>query len=343
MPFVPRVALRVGLTTLLGLDRRPGDIPGRGPVVSSVAVSMAWSRTHSSWRLLLYDQNGALAYVLTIRPPRTGGPSSFAEQRRHHVVEVTATTAELDALVAALHPGAPSPGDPAAEVPEVLRGLSAGTTLIRGDALGLLGRAGRALSAARARPLDEHPAHTLAEAGNRFPSAALRAWVQARDRTCRAPGCAADAVGCDIDHTVPVTQDGLTVATDLGPFCRSDHVFKHDPDTGWTVEQPTAGRFVWTAPTGRVHVVEPEPYDPLPDPVPRADGSPVSLPDARSEPPPPVHPPGSPRRNRHGFITAAARASSTRLRRRADDRDGRGEHEPELDVPPDRYPEEPPF
>ena len=71
---------------------------------------------------------------------------------------------------------------------------------------------------------------------------------------------------------------GRTVAADLGPFCRSDHLFKHDPDTGWTVRQTRPGRFEWTSPTGRIHVKQSEPYRPLPHPVPRT-GPPPALPE----------------------------------------------------------------
>jgi hypothetical protein len=333
VPFVPRVALRVGMRTVLGLDRRPGTLPGRGVVANSVAVAMAWNRAHSSFRLLLYDPAGALEHALTVRPPRRGEPPPHADQRRHHVVEITAYTHELDTLATVLADehlaldGDPPPGG----------------ALIRGDALGLLQRAASALAAARARPVEEHPARTQAEVGNRYPSAALRAWVQARDQTCRSPGCAADATTCDIDHTLPVTDGGVTRADDLGPFCRRDHTFKHRPDSGWTVVQSSPGRFEWAAPTGRVHIREPEPYDPLPDPVPRTDDDHAELP-AMSFDPPPTPPPGSPRRNKHGYLTQAAVNTAARLRERARHRPG----QPDLDAEPgpnpdDRFPEEPPF
>ena len=331
MPFVPRVALRVGLATVLGLDRRPGTLPGRGVVTNSVAVAMAWNRVHSTYRVLLYDPSGALEHALTVRPPRRGEPPPHADQRRRHVVELTAHTHELDSLAAGLAgeqlalDGDPPPGG----------------VLIHGDTLGLLQRAAAALAAARARPDEEHPALSEAEVGNRYPSAALRAWVQARDQTCRSPGCATDATRCDIDHTLPVTDGGLTRADDLGPLCRRDHTAKHDPDSGWTVVQSRPGRFEWTGPTGRVHVREPGPYAPLPDPVPRADDDHDELP-AMALDPPPTPPPGSPRRNKHGHLTQAAIDTAARLRERARRRTAQPDPgvEPE---PDDRFPEEPPF
>jgi hypothetical protein len=333
VPFVPRVALRVGLRTVLGLDRRPGTLPGRGVVTNAVAVAMAWNRSHSTYRVLLYDPAGALEHALTVRPPRRGDSPPHADQRRHHVVELTAHTHELDALATALADehlaldGDPPPGG----------------ALIRGDAPGLLKRAASALAAAHARPIEEHPARTQAEVDNRYPSAALRAWVQARDQTCRSPGCAADATTCDIDHTLPVTDGGVTRADDLGPLCRRDHTFKHRPDSGWTVVQAGPGRFEWTAPTGRVHIREPEPYDPLPDPVPRTDDDHAELP-AMSFDPPPTPPPGSPRRNKHGYLTQAAIDTAARLRERARHRTAQPDPDAEPGPnPDDRFPEEPPF
>jgi hypothetical protein len=79
-------------------------------------------------------------------------------------------------------------------------------------------------------------------------------------------------------------------------LCEADHLFKHDPTTGWTVTQPHPGTFIWTAPTGRRHVITPERYDPLPDPLPPPTAAPSPCP-RRSTPPPRAHrtrsPPGA--------------------------------------------------
>ena len=127
VPFVPRVALRVGLRTVLGLDRRAGQLPRHGVVTNSVATAMAWNRTHSTFRLLLYNPDGALEHALTVHPPRRGQPPPHARQRRHHIVELIAYTHELDALAAAAaDPQLALDGDP-----------PPGGILLRGDALGL--------------------------------------------------------------------------------------------------------------------------------------------------------------------------------------------------------------
>jgi hypothetical protein len=290
--FRPRTVLRLELRTVLGLDHRPGELPGRGMITHTAAVAMAWARAGARWRIRLYDDHGELEHVLSVRPATTG-PPPVGGRRRRHVVELTAHTRDLDALHTALDPAS---GD---------------APTLRGDALGLLRRAVRALARERGRPPEEHPAHTRAEANNRFPSARLRDWVESRDQTCRAPGCFTDAVGCDTDHTLAVIDGGLTVAADLGPFCKGDHLFKHDPDTGWTVRQTRPGRFEWTSPTGRVHVRAPEPYRRLPDPVPRS-GPPPALPDRIPSP----RPPGEPRPNKHGLVTGASIDTARRLYRR---------------------------
>ncbi|MDN5931126.1 MAG: HNH endonuclease [Pseudonocardia sp.] len=111
------------------------------------------------------------------------------------------------------------------------------------------------------RDLDAHPEE-------RFPRAALRRHVEARDRACVFMGCRAPAGSTDQDHTVDVERGGATVAADLGLVCRHDHRLKHE--AGWHLQQPEPGTFVWTSPLGRVYRVRPEPIaPPLPDPVPR--------------------------------------------------------------------------
>ncbi|WP_084682035.1 HNH endonuclease signature motif containing protein [Actinomycetospora chiangmaiensis] len=296
--FRPRTVVRLELRAVIGCDHSPGESPGRGPLTHPAALAMAWARTHGRWRIRLYDEHGELEHVLSIRPPR-GGPPPVGGRRRAQVVELTAHTHELDALATAYTVDRVRAGvvpDPGA------------------DALDLLRRARRALDHERGRPPREHPALTRAEASHRFPSTRLRDWVQSRDHTCRAPGCAVDALGTDLDHTVPVTAGGRTAADDLGALCRRDHLLKGDPDSGWTLRQPRPGHFEWTSPTGRVHTVLPHRYRPMPSPVART-GSRGRLRDHGSMTPPR---PGAPRPNRHGQITDAATDTAWHLVTRAD-------------------------
>ena len=90
------------------------------------------------------------------------------------------------------------------------------------------------------------------------PSRKLTHLVRARTATCDAPGCTAQAVHADLDHTVPY-PDGATEQCNLSPKCRRHHKAKQAPD--WKVEQPEPGVIRWTLPSGRTHTTRPTVYD----------------------------------------------------------------------------------
>jgi uncharacterized protein DUF222 len=90
------------------------------------------------------------------------------------------------------------------------------------------------------------------------PSRRLTHLVRARTATCDAPGCTAQAVHADLDHTTPY-PDGATDQCNLGPKCRRHHKAKQAP--GWKVEQPEPGVIRWTLPSGRAHTTWPTVYD----------------------------------------------------------------------------------
>jgi hypothetical protein len=89
------------------------------------------------------------------------------------------------------------------------------------------------------------------------PSRKLQHLVRARSGTCTAPGCQAQAVHADLDHTTPYPE-GPTDECNLGPKCRTHHRAKQTP--GWNVEQPEPGVFRWTLPSGRNHTTRPSTY-----------------------------------------------------------------------------------
>jgi hypothetical protein len=95
------------------------------------------------------------------------------------------------------------------------------------------------------------------------PSRKLQHLVRARTATCTAPGCQAEAIHADLDHTIPYPE-GLTDECNLGPKCRGHHRAKQAP--GWKVEQPEPGVFRWTLPSGRTHTTRPTIYG-TPDPA----------------------------------------------------------------------------
>ncbi|MGN6599136.1 MAG: HNH endonuclease signature motif containing protein, partial [Actinomycetes bacterium] len=91
------------------------------------------------------------------------------------------------------------------------------------------------------------------------PPAKLMGHVITRDWTCRAPGCGAPAVVCDVDHATPYrngTTGGTTCAANLIPLCRRHHRCKTFTD--WTVVREADGTVVWTTPTGHVYTTRPD-------------------------------------------------------------------------------------
>ena len=90
------------------------------------------------------------------------------------------------------------------------------------------------------------------------PSRKLRHLVRARTATCDAPGCQAQALDADLDHTLP-WPDGPTSQSNLAPRCRTHHRAKQAPD--WRVEQSAPGVTRWTLPSGRTHTTTPTKYD----------------------------------------------------------------------------------
>ncbi|HEY1665222.1 MAG TPA: DUF222 domain-containing protein [Trebonia sp.] len=90
------------------------------------------------------------------------------------------------------------------------------------------------------------------------PSRKLKHLVRARTATCDAPGCQAQALNTDLDHTIP-WPDGPTDQCNLAPRCRTHHRAKQAPD--WKAEQRAPGITVWTLPSGRTHTTTPTRYD----------------------------------------------------------------------------------
>ena len=90
------------------------------------------------------------------------------------------------------------------------------------------------------------------------PSRKLRHRVNARNTRCTAPGCSRPAARCDLDHTQPWHQGGITCECNLAPLCRHHHKCKQSE--GWRLEHPEPGTLVWTTPAGRHYVSQPTIY-----------------------------------------------------------------------------------
>jgi hypothetical protein len=102
-----------------------------------------------------------------------------------------------------------------------------------------------------------HCDHAQAETGYR-PSRKLQHLVRARSARCTAPGCNRPAARCDLDHTVPWDQGGITCECDLAPLCRHHHKCKQAQ--GWRLEQPEPGVLIWHTPSGRSYATGPTVY-----------------------------------------------------------------------------------
>lgn len=86
------------------------------------------------------------------------------------------------------------------------------------------------------------------------PGRELRRAIEARDRTCRAPGCTVPARRCDIDHTIEWRRGGTTVPENLACLCRYHHRMR---EFGWRLAQPAPGVLEWKSPSGSVYRTTP--------------------------------------------------------------------------------------
>jgi hypothetical protein len=104
-------------------------------------------------------------------------------------------------------------------------------------------------------PLGELICHGITR---RRPTASDAAFVKARDRTCRAPGCRMAARHCDVDHTDDWVSSKDSRRCNLACLCRKHHLFKHL--TGSDLIQIRPGILGWTTPLGQRYVTTPDPY-----------------------------------------------------------------------------------
>ncbi|HXA63435.1 MAG TPA: HNH endonuclease signature motif containing protein, partial [Streptosporangiaceae bacterium] len=89
------------------------------------------------------------------------------------------------------------------------------------------------------------------------PPAAMRRAIQARDQTCRFPGCRRPAIQCDLDHTVAHHLGGPSCACNLAALCRHHHRAKGSG--GWTLIQVWPGVLLWISPTAHWYLTGPDP------------------------------------------------------------------------------------
>lgn len=124
------------------------------------------------------------------------------------------------------------------------------------------------ISAETGRRLAEHARHwtglvqdpstgeILAVGRRRKMPAGLKRWLQARDGTCRFPGCGVGPARAEIDHTHPWASGGLTEHGNLANLCPKHHRYK---TLGfWSARQKEPGFLEWISPLGRVYRTAPQ-------------------------------------------------------------------------------------
>ena len=101
------IEVRVGLATLLGLDERPAEIAGLGPVLADVARRVAARQLRGAeWRFAVTDSDGYLVLGgITRQRPTTIPGTTGIGRSRGGVVELQVSADELDRLAAAAATG----------------------------------------------------------------------------------------------------------------------------------------------------------------------------------------------------------------------------------------------
>ncbi|WP_278102505.1 DUF222 domain-containing protein [Microbacterium proteolyticum] len=136
--------------------------------------------------------------------------------------------------------------------------------------LTLLGRADTGASIDGLTPIDPDTARRLAaqapgwdrvlcdpvtgsvlEVDRYAPTTSQRRFLAARDRHCRAPGCRAPIVRCQIDHNHEAHEGGPTRLDNLCHLCVRHHTLK--TETEWTVTQESDGTLRFRSPLGQEH------------------------------------------------------------------------------------------
>jgi hypothetical protein len=87
----------------------------------------------------------------------------------------------------------------------------------------------------------------------RRPTAVERAFANARDVTCRAPGCRKPARKCDGDHRQEWSNNGPSHRGNIDNACRHHHRLRHE--YGFTTRRQPDGTSLWQAANGHHYPV----------------------------------------------------------------------------------------
>jgi hypothetical protein len=162
--------LRVRLSTLLGLDPYPAELAGWGFIHAELARDLATTLGGAQWRFAATDKDGQLTHCGITRARPLGTLTRSAACRAIIELQVTSTA---------------------------LRDLAADPTTL-GDWAGVVADLAHQL----AHDIPDEGRYD-ADADRRAPSAALRRYLEIRDRYCTMIGCRAPAH--TTDKTTPMT------------------------------------------------------------------------------------------------------------------------------------------
>ena len=113
--------------------------------------------------------------------------------------------------------------------------------------------------------------------------AALRRFIEARDRTCRFPGCHRRADLSQIDHAIAWSAGGATSRDNLGALCTRHHQLK--THAGWTItDSAVDGSCQWQSPAGFGYERPAAPVTGPTSPRLRPTGTPSPYPDPDRDP-----------------------------------------------------------
>jgi hypothetical protein len=228
--------LRVELSTLLGIDQHPAELPGLGHVPASVARGMVPRMSSGQWRFVICGPLGT-ALCSGITPVR---PAAFARMRRgargNGIVELQLTAAQLATLREEVAGGRHL--EWAGVITDIARRLSDG-----------------ALDHIDSDHVDGDRDNE--DVRRRFARAGLRRWVEVRDRYCLHPACRMPAARTDQDHRLDYAAGGPTIEQNLDSACRHDHRLIHEG--GWATSRSGSGEIRWTSALGHTYVSRPPP------------------------------------------------------------------------------------
>ncbi|WP_204074160.1 HNH endonuclease [Planotetraspora phitsanulokensis] len=240
--------LRVEVTTLLGLDEHPAQVPGWGIVHADLAREMVSGMLAGQWRFAICTDDGRLLYSgLTRHRPCAPSARPARDDRLGGIVELQITRSRLSEIAAA-------------------KGSLGLWSALIADLDAQTSRHLRATDTAIKIATDNRRRHA---------GAALRRYVQIRGRFCSWPGCRMPATRTDQDHAADWAGGGSTSEDNLHLACRHDHRAKHHG--GWRVTMPESELILWDSPLGHTYpsrlppvmfnVVDPQPRDwPAPPP-----------------------------------------------------------------------------